>query len=80
MMMTNLPEEDAACPGCGGTVFYGLKEEASSWKVFVQCEHYEDRDADCPWSRMAGHVSRATVDHADEKYEQAREKAVAAAE
>lgn len=64
-----------SCPECGAKAMYGTKEKASSWKVFVMCEHSEDLDKECTWDIMAGSVLLADIDHRDEVEEQAVELA-----
>lgn len=66
-MFTFTKHETATCPGCGATLVYGTKEEASGWKVYYECN---DR---CGWEQMAGWVKLSEIEHRDEVHELARE-------
>jgi len=46
---------------------FGLKEEASGWKVYYQCNER------CGFEQMAGWVKLSEIDHRDEVNERARE-------
>ena len=60
-------QDTATCPYCGSALVFGLKEEASGWKVYYQCN---DR---CGFEQMAGWVKLSEIDHRDEVNERARE-------
>lgn len=57
----------ATCPDCGSQLMYGVKSEATSYKVYYECG---DR---CGWERMPGRIPRSDIDHQDEIDERAEE-------
>jgi len=66
-MITFKKHETATCPDCGASLVYGTKEEASSWKVYYECNER------CGWEQMTGRVSMADVGHRDDVDDRARE-------
>lgn len=52
--MLLFPHDSAICPGCGGRILYGLKEEPPGWKVVLDCDHDEGCDRQFPsrWIRL----------------------------
>ena len=56
------------CRWCGERLWYGVKEEPSSWKVFYCCRSSNG----CGRERMVGRVSRSSVDNLDEVYRRAK--------
>jgi len=59
--------ESTTCRWCGKPLWYGLKEEASGWKVFYSCDPADG----CGWERMTGRIPLSSVDHHDDVYERA---------
>lgn len=65
-------ESDGTCPGCGGPLGIGLKEEPTGWKVYRVCLA-DDRRPDgrrCVDERV-GTVSRSNVDDYDDVFARA---------
>ena len=60
------PHDTATCRVCGRTVLYGVKEEPTGWKVFVECSH-----DGCSLERTVGRISASAVDGPDAVYERA---------
>ena len=59
-MITFRKHDTATCPDCGEPLVFGLKEEASGWKVFYECD---DR---CGFEQMTGWVKLSDIEHRDE--------------
>jgi len=58
--------EDALCRRCRRkSVWYGLKEEATGWKVFCVC----GREEQCGHEWKAGWIPTNGVDSKDEAYQ-----------
>lgn len=63
-----LSEHDiASCGRCGSTVWYGLKEEPTGWKVFYVC----DPRAGCGSEWQMGRIRRGNVESMDEAHRRA---------
>lgn len=63
-----LSEHDtASCDRCGSTVWYGLKEEPTGWKVFYVC----NPRTGCGSEWNVGWVKRGNVESIDEAYQRA---------
>lgn len=58
---------EATCPRCDRLLYYGVKQEAASWKVRYRCE-------ECGWEARAGRIQKSNVDHEDELWELASER------
>lgn len=66
MFATKVEEE--TCPECGEeALFRSKKEEASGWKVYVQCD-----ECGTDFGRI-GFVKMSEIDHRDEVSEKAEE-------
>ena len=65
--MFMIQHPSATCPGCESSLSYGTKEEASSWKVYYECND------GCGFNQMAGRVKLTDVEHQDEVHDRARE-------
>jgi hypothetical protein len=61
------PHESANCPRCGGRILYGLKEEATGWKVVLEC----NPDTGCGRQFSSRWIPLSNVDHFDDAYERA---------
>lgn len=59
--------DEATCPRCHQSLYYGVKREPASWKVTYRCE-------ECGWDARAGRVPKRDVDHEDDLWEQANER------
>lgn len=61
------PHESARCPRCNGRIMYGLKNEASGWKVVLECE----LNTRCGRQFSSRWIHLSDVDSFDDAYEQA---------
>ncbi len=59
--------ESARCPRCNERILYGLKDEASGWKVVLEC----DRDTGCGRQFSSRWIRLSDVDSFDDAYERA---------
>ena len=58
----------ARCPGCGSLLWYGLKTEATGWKVQYACPPPDG----CGREFSAGRIARNAVESEDDAYERAK--------
>ncbi len=58
---------DARCPRCGSTLWYGLKAEATGWKINYDCVRPEG----CGREFTPGRIDRSSVSGPDEAHRQA---------
>lgn len=65
--MLFVEHDEATCPECGAKLYYGVKQEAASWKITYRCEA-------CEWEARAGRVSKSSIDHEDELWESASDR------
>jgi len=56
---------EATCPECNAPLYFGLKREATGWKVYYECDDH------CGFERMAGRVSLSKVGSREEAYDRA---------
>lgn len=56
--------DSAECPTCDSLLWYGLKAEATGWKVFYEC-------GDCCYEKRVGRVAMADVESRDDAVERA---------
>lgn len=66
-MTTAIEHDTATCPDCNAILAYGMKEEATGWKVYYQCNDQ------CGFEQMAGWVKRSEIEHRDDVDKRARE-------
>jgi len=63
-----LSEHDkVSCRRCGSTMWYGLKEEPTGWKVFYVC----DPQTGCGSEWRIGRISRTNIESLDEAHRRA---------
>ena len=60
--------ESAVCNQCKNRLWFGVKEEASGWKVVYSC----CGDDGCGREWTMGIILRKEIEHIDEVYEKAR--------
>lgn len=60
---------DAGCRVCGERLRYGVKREASGWKVYYCC----DSESGCKREYTTGWIPLSVVDNRDEVYDRAEE-------
>lgn len=61
---------DARCPTCGSReVWWGLKSEATGWKVLRECD-----DDECDYQGTAGWIPMSEVDSVDEALRKGEER------
>ena len=58
---------DARCPWCGSSLWYGLKSEATGWKVQYDCAGADG----CGREFTHGRIDRASVGSSDEAHRRA---------
>lgn len=59
--------DTATCPHCSSVVAYGTKEEASSWKIVVQCNPQDG----CGRELGKKRIPLTDIDHRDQVAKQA---------
>lgn len=65
MLLREHPTDD--CPYCGERLWFGVKEEAASWKAYQVCHS----QSGCGREWMVGRIPMRSISHQDEVHERA---------